>query len=102
MSPGAGLEFGMQPKGQPSDPPLTLTLFNDPNDPNSQTINFTGKIVKGDYTETDNCGASLAPGASCTFAVTFTPKQAIFDQGSITITYNNGQLQTVYMRGFGQ
>lgn len=102
MSPGAGLEFGLQPTGQPSLTPLTITLFNDPSDPNTQTIDFSGMIVKGDYAETTDCGASLAPGSHCTLTVTFTPKIIGFDQGTITITYNNGQVQTVYMRGTGE
>jgi hypothetical protein len=101
MSPGAGLDFGNQPVGL-TTVPLTITLFNDPNDPNSQTINFTGNLVKGDYFETDNCGTSLAPGSSCTLNVTFKPKAVGFDQGSITITYTVGQTQIIYLRGTAQ
>jgi hypothetical protein len=80
MSPGAGLDFGNQPVGITTSP-LTITLFNDPSDPNSQTINFTGNLMKGDYFETDNCGTSLAPGSSCSLNVTFKPKAVGFDQG---------------------
>ena len=101
MSPGAGLDFGVQSKFQTSAP-LLITLFNDPNDPHSQTINFTGNLVKGDYAETDNCGGALGPGSSCTMRITFSPSVAGFDQGQITITYNAGQTQTVYLRGTGQ
>lgn len=101
MSPGAGLDFGVQPKGQPSGP-LTIMLFNDPNDPNAGTVNFTGNLVKGDYTETDDCGASLAPGATCTLTVIFKPKTIGFDPGTITITYTPGQIQVVHLRGTGQ
>jgi hypothetical protein len=100
MSPGAGLDFGFQAKGF-SSAPLTLTLFNDPNDPKAATVNFTGKIVKGDYTETDDCGSSIAPGASCTLTVTFQPVIVGFDAGTITITYKVGQTQTVHLRGTG-
>jgi len=101
MSPGAGLEFGFQPQGQTSNP-LTITLFNDPKDPNSQTVNFTGNLVKGDYAETDDCGASLAPGASCTLTITFTPKIVGFDPGSLTIGYTVQLNQFVGLRGTGQ
>lgn len=101
MSPGAGLDFGAQPKGQTSNP-LTIMLFNDPKDPNSQTVNFTGNQVRGDYAETDDCGTSLAPGGNCTLTITFTPQITGFDPGTITITYNVGQTQTVYLRGTGQ
>jgi len=101
MSPGAGLDFGIEPKGQTS-PPLTITLFNDPNDPSSSVINFTGNLLKGPFAERDNCGTSLAPGASCTMAVTFMPSSVGFNRGSITITYNNGQTQIINLRGTGQ
>ena len=101
MTPAAGLDFGTQTRGQ-AGAPLTITLFNDPNDPNAATVNLTGNVVKGDYTETDNCGASLAPGNSCTMTVIFQPKVAGFDPGTITITYKVGQTQTVHLRGTGQ
>ena len=101
MSPGAGLDFGIQGKGTTSSP-LTITLFNDPNDLKAATVNFTGNLVKGDYTETDNCGSSLAPGGSCTLTVTFRPGIVGFDPGTITITYPVGQTQTVHLRGTGR
>lgn len=101
MSPGAGLDFGPQSVGSPSAP-LQITLFNDPNDPNSGTINFTGNVVSGDYAETDNCGTSLAPGGSCVLNTTFAPTVKGFDKGTLTITYNGGQTQIVFLRGIGQ
>jgi hypothetical protein len=101
MSPGAGLDFGTQPKGQTSSP-LTISLFNDPNDPNAGTVNFTGNFVSGDYKETDNCGPSLASGATCTLTVTFAPTKTGSDPGNITITYSVGQTQTIYLRGTGK
>lgn len=101
MSPGAGLDFGNQPKGTASAP-LTITLLNDPKDPSTATINFTGILVKGDYAETDNCGEGLAPGSSCTLSVTFTPKSVGSDPGTMTIAYGVGQTQFVHLRGTGQ
>ncbi len=101
MTPGAGLDFGYQFKGLTSAP-LTITLFNDPKDPKAATVNFTGNLVKGDYAEADNCGSSLAPGASCTLSVTFHPTIVGFDPGTLTITYTVGQTQTVHLRGTGQ
>ena len=101
MTPGAGLDFGNQPKGIASSP-LTITLFNDPKDPNTAAVNFTGNLVKGDYSETDNCGASLAPGSSCTLSVVFLPGVVGFDPGTMTITYSPGQTQIVHLRGTGQ
>ena len=101
MSPGAGLDFGNQAVGQASAP-LTITLFNDPRDPNAATINFTGNLVRGDYAETDDCGASLASGSSCTLTITFKPKIVGLDPGTITIAYTIGQTQTIHLRGTGQ
>src|SRR5579871_345195 len=101
MTPGAGLDFGLQTRGQ-TGVPQTITLFNDPKDPKAGTINFTGNIVKGDYTETDNCAPSLAPGASCTMTVSFQPRIVGFDPGTITITYTVQQAQTIHLRGTGQ
>jgi hypothetical protein len=108
MTPGAGLDFGIQAKGQISLKPLTVTLFNDPqypdaNNPNPQTVNFSAIIAKGDYVETDDCfGKSLAPGSSCAISILFNPQVIGFDQGNITIALTNGQVQTIFLRGFGQ
>ena len=102
MSPAAGLDFGSQPVGTSSSK-QTITLFNDPNDPNAGIVNFVGKFtVKGDYSESDDCPFSLTPGSSCTVTVAFKPKNAAFIPGTITIAYNNGLLQTIYLRGAGQ
>jgi hypothetical protein len=102
MSPSAGLDFGSQAIGQASAP-QTITLFNDPKDPKSATINFTGNLARGNFAETDNCvGQSLAPGNSCTMTVTFTPASVGFTSGTITVAYTVGQTQIVYLRGTGQ
>ena len=101
MTPGAGLDFGLQARNQASAP-LTVTLFNDPSDPKAGAVNFTGNLVKGDYTESDDCGVTLAPGANCTMTVSFRPRVVGFDPGTITITYTVGQTQTIYLRGTGQ
>ncbi len=102
MSPAASLNFGSQTKGTNSSP-LTITLFNDPSDPNAGTVNFSGKLVTGDYTETDNCPFSLTPGASCALMVVFTPRVTGSDPGSIALSYNNNSIpQTIYLRGSGK
>jgi hypothetical protein len=102
MSPAAGVDFGSQQVGT-SSAKQTITLFNDPNDPNAGTVNFVGKFtVKGDYSESDDCPFSLSPGSSCNVTLAFKPRSATFIQGSVTIAYNNGLLQTIYLRGTGQ
>jgi hypothetical protein len=111
MSPSAGLDFGYQKKGTTSAP-LTITLLNDPSLATTQTVTFIGRIaVTGSsYTESDNCPAALAPGASCTLIVTFTPGSVGFVKGNLTIDYtetssagsSTGLPQYVYLRGTGQ
>jgi hypothetical protein len=102
MSPAAGLDFRSQQVGT-SSAKQTITLFNDPNDPNAGAVSFVGKFtVKGDYSESDDCPFSLTPGSSCTVTVAFKPKSALFIPGSVTIAYNSGLVQTIYLRGTGQ
>ncbi len=105
MSPSAGLNFGNQAKGKTSAP-LTITLLNDPTLTSPQTVTFIGKVlVQGNYSETDDCPVTLAPGSSCTLTVTFKPGSVGFLPGTLTINYSpepTGQPQTVFLRGTGQ
>jgi hypothetical protein len=107
MTPAAGLAFGTVPAGQTSSP-LTVTVFNDPKDPNAGTVTFNGNVLEGSsFAETDSCAGSLAPGRSCTFNVTFTPLKSggVFTSGTITISYTLGQItqtQFIYLRGTGE
>jgi hypothetical protein len=101
MSPGAGLDFGNQAQGMASNP-MTITLYNDPKDPLAGTVNFAGSQMVGDYVESDDCGASLASGSSCTLTFTFKPKIVGFDPGTFTLGYTVGQTQIVHLRGTGQ
>jgi hypothetical protein len=105
MTPSAGLDFGNQAQGKTSAP-LMITLLNDPNLETTQTVTFVGKIaVSGNYSETDDCPISLAPGTSCTLTVTFKPSTVGFLPGSLTINYSPEPLglpQVVYLRGTGQ
>jgi hypothetical protein len=105
MSPGAGLNFGNQKKGTTSAP-LTITLLNDATLPNPQTVTFVGRITaQGNYSESDDCSATLAPGSSCTLSVTFTPSGVGFEPGTLTISYSPapaGVPQMVQLRGTGQ
>jgi hypothetical protein len=104
MTPSAGLNFGIEAVGQTSTP-QTVTIFNDPKDPKSATINFTGNLLQGSsFTETDNCSGSLAPGNSCVVTVTFLPAKVGFTAGTFTIGYTLGQAQTqtIFLRGTSQ
>jgi hypothetical protein len=105
MIPSAGLDFANQMHGTTSAP-LTITLLNDPNLTTTQTVTFIGRITaSGNYSELDNCPATLAPGSSCTLSVTFTPSGTGFSPGMLTINYSpepTSQPQFVYLRGTGQ
>ena len=107
MSPGAGLDFGVVPVGKPSVT-QTVTLLNDQNLTNPQTVSFVGKIVvSGNYSETDNCPFSLAPGSSCTLTVVFRPSAVGYASGNLAINYTTNsnstlQNQIVYLHGTGQ
>ena len=109
MSPAAGLDFAAQGKGTKSAP-LAITLTNDPQDPHAGIVNFQGNVVTGNFTETDNCGFSLAPGNSCTLNIVFAPASTGFQQGTIAINNTvpsqpllaSPQVQTIRLRGVGQ
>jgi Abnormal spindle-like microcephaly-assoc'd, ASPM-SPD-2-Hydin/Cep192 domain 4 len=76
LSP-ASLNFGSVPKGT-SSAPQPVTLHNG----TSSTVTIYSVWVGWSYSETNNCGTSLAAGASCTINVTFSP------QGTGTINEN--------------
>lgn len=104
------MDFGTVLKGTASNP-ITITIFNDPVDPNAGSVTFTSKLVTGsDYLETDTCPGTLASNQSCTVTVTFTPTKSGLDPGNIKFTYStststatlNGLVQTIYLRGTGQ
>jgi hypothetical protein len=64
---------------------------------------ITSVTVSGDFSQTNNCGDSLAAGADCTFNVTFTPSVGGTRTGAITI--NDDALdspQVVTLAGAGQ
>lgn len=70
-----------QPVGTTSDS-QTVTLTN----VGSATLNITSIAASGDFARTNNCGTSLAAGASCTISVTFSPTAAGTRSGAVTIT----------------
>jgi hypothetical protein len=106
MSPAAGLNFGSVTQGT-SAPTQTITILNDPNLTPQQTVTFVGNIqVSGNYSETNDCPLSLAPGASCTLTVKFKPSAVGHDLGSLAINYTTStnssfQTQPVYLFGTG-
>ncbi|MGA2889000.1 MAG: choice-of-anchor D domain-containing protein [Terracidiphilus sp.] len=69
---------------------------------NSGTAQLNGITVSalGDYSQTNNCTATLAPGASCTIGVTFMPTVAGADAGTLSVSDSLGA-QTVALNGSG-
>jgi len=63
-------------------------------------LQVTGFTFTGPFTQTNNCVGSMAPAASCTIAVTFSPISVGSTAGSMTITDNAGT-QTVTLTGNG-
>jgi hypothetical protein len=76
----------------------TVTLTNS----GGAALLFDGFQASGDFAATNNCGASLAPLASCTISVNFTPSLIGSRQGSVAI-YDNvgGSPQMVMLSGAG-
>ena len=96
-----GVNFGNQNVGTKSaTAPVTLT--------NTGTtavsialINFTG-TNPGDFSQTNNCGTSLAAKASCIINVTFDPTATGARSASLSITDNGGgSPQTISVSGTG-
>jgi hypothetical protein len=65
---------------QTASAPMAVTLTNSGNAPTGLSLLQVG----GDFTQTNNCGSSLAAGASCTFSVIFHPTTSGLDQGDIS------------------
>jgi hypothetical protein len=67
------------------------------------TLNISSISASGDFSQTNNCSATLAPGASCTINVTFTPTVSGSRSGVLTVTDDSffGSPQTVPLSGTG-
>ncbi len=75
-----------------------VTLSN----PGNAALAITSIATAGDFSETNNCGASLAAGANCAIAVTFSPTAAGTRTGALTVSDNAaGSPQTVSLAGNG-
>ena len=91
------LNFGSVAVGSSSSP-QTVTLKNT----GTATLNISSIATTGDYAQTNVCGSSLSPSASCTISVNFTPTAAGTRTGTLTISDNApGSPQTVSLTGSG-
>ncbi|HET7100285.1 MAG TPA: choice-of-anchor D domain-containing protein, partial [Terriglobia bacterium] len=96
LSP-ASLTFDSQAVGTTSLP-QTVTLSNTGGSP----LNLTGITTTGDFAGSNDCGASVAPGANCSISVAFTPQQTGTATGTLTVSDNAANSpQTVSLGGNG-
>ena len=83
------VNFGSVAVGSTGTAPVTLANAS------NQTMTIQQIATRpGVYTQTNNCGTSLAPGLSCTVSVTFTPTQKGSVQGALSMGLN-GKAATV-------
>jgi uncharacterized repeat protein (TIGR01451 family) len=75
--------FGLQVVGSTSSP-VTATLRMD----GTGTLDISSIALSGDFAQTNDCGSTLDPGASCTITITFTPTAPGKRTGSIIISDN--------------
>lgn len=81
-----------------ASPTQAVTLTNG----GTATLSITSIVSSGDFSQSNNCGASLNAAASCTITVTFTPTLAGQRIGTITITDNaSDSPQSVALTGTG-
>lgn len=96
-----GVNFGDQKVGTKSSTiPITLTNTR------ASAVSVTGITVAGtkagDFTETNNCGKSLAGNSSCTINVTFAPTATGSRSALVSVSDNGGgSPQTVPLAGTG-
>jgi hypothetical protein len=91
------LPFGNQAMGTKSAA-QAVTLTNNGASP----LSVISILARGDYSQTNNCPASISPGAKCKITVTFTPTWSGSRPGAITITHTAaGFLQTIALSGTG-
>ncbi|HXR96770.1 MAG TPA: choice-of-anchor tandem repeat GloVer-containing protein [Terriglobales bacterium] len=96
LSPAA-LQFGAQLIGATTTP-ATVELTN----AGGVALTNISIVVSGNFAETNNCGESVAAGARCVIAVTFTPTATGTSNGTLTVADNApGTPQTVALSGTG-
>jgi Cep192 domain 4/Abnormal spindle-like microcephaly-assoc'd, ASPM-SPD-2-Hydin len=96
LSPNS-LSFGNEAVGTTSQSqPITLTNTG------SSALTVSGIAASAGFTQTSNCGASIAAGSSCTINVAFAPTMTGTTSGTVSVTDNaTGSPQTVALSGTG-
>ncbi len=76
----------------------TFTLTNN----GSGFMHIPVVFVTGDFSRTTNCALTLAPGASCTLSVTFTPTAEGVRQGGLSVVIRDKIYTLATLTGTGQ
>jgi hypothetical protein len=96
-----GLGFSTTTVGQSSVPEQT-TITN----VGQSALTINAIAASGDFSQTNNCPATLQPQQQCTVTVVFTPTAVGYRTGSLTVTSNAGGLanmqETQQLSGYGQ
>jgi len=96
MAPAISLTFGTQTVGTSSTQAVTLANYG------GSLLQLSSIATTGDFTQTNNCGASLTPTKVCTLSVSFTPSTTGTRTGVLTVTDNaTGSPQTISLTGTG-
>jgi hypothetical protein len=97
LTPGS-LTFSPQIVGT-SSAAQSMTLSN----PGSATLVINSILASAEYSQTNNCGSNLAPGASCSINVVFTPAASGNRPGTVYVYDNTigGSPQTPGLSGTG-
>ena len=92
----SSLDFGSVVVGVTSTKTVTLT------NPAQSPLDMASIQAVGDYTESNNCGSVVNPGASCTISVSFRPSAVGTSVGTVTITDDGlGSPQSITLTGTG-
>jgi hypothetical protein len=97
----SSLSFGSEAVGV-SSTAQTITLGNT----GSAALSITSVVIAGadssDFSQTNNCGATVGAGANCTISVTFTPAASGSLSAALTVTDNaSASPQSVSLTGTG-
>jgi hypothetical protein len=89
--------FGNESVGAPS-PAQTVTVTNT----GGEAVSLASIAASSQFSETNHCGSTLSPSASCTVSVVFTPSSPGSQTGTLTLTDDaTASPQTVTLSGTG-
>ncbi len=79
--------------------PTKITMKNS----GSAVLEIDGVSISGDFSQTNNCGNSLAAESECTFELVFAPRMSGTLTGTLTIADSaSGSPQTISLTGTGE